>query len=50
MFAPAIASGLICGNSIRSLPSSILWLLNINPPMCLRFFSAETNYQVKEFL
>jgi hypothetical protein len=25
-------------------------LLNINPPMCLRFFSAETNYQVEEFL
>ncbi|KAG2655480.1 probable metal-nicotianamine transporter YSL8 [Panicum virgatum] len=50
MFAPAVASGLICGDGIWSLPSSILSLLNINPPMCLRVFSAETNYQVEEFL
>ncbi|KAF8772227.1 hypothetical protein HU200_005942 [Digitaria exilis] len=49
-FAPAVASGLICGDGIWSLPSSILSLLNINPPMCLRVFSADTNYQVEEFL
>jgi OPT family oligopeptide transporter len=49
-FAPAVASGLICGDGIWSLPSSILSLLNISPPMCLRVFSAETNYQVEEFL
>jgi hypothetical protein len=50
IFAPAVASGLSCSDGIWSLPSSILLLLNINPPMCLRFFSAETNYQVEEFL
>jgi hypothetical protein len=33
MFTPAVASGLICVDSIWSLPSSILLLLNINPPM-----------------
>ncbi|GJM90011.1 hypothetical protein PR202_ga06247 [Eleusine coracana subsp. coracana] len=50
MFAPAVASGLICGDGIWSLPSSILSLLNINPPMCMRVFSAETNFHVEEFL
>ncbi|KAL6848370.1 hypothetical protein ACP4OV_021664 [Aristida adscensionis] len=50
MFAPAVASGLICGDGIWSLPSSILALLNVNPPMCLRVFSAETNDHVEEFL
>jgi hypothetical protein len=34
-FAPAVASGLICGDGIWSLPLSILSLLNISPPMCL---------------
>ena len=45
MFVSVVKSRLIL-----SLPFSILSLLNINPPMCLGLFSAETNYQVEEFL
>ena len=50
MFVPVVKSRLICGDGILSLPFSILSLLNINPPMYLGLFSAETNYQVEEFL
>ncbi|KAL5227147.1 hypothetical protein ABZP36_015412 [Zizania latifolia] len=49
-FAPAVASGLICGDGIWSLPSSILSLANVNPPMCMRVFSAATNEKVQLFL
>jgi hypothetical protein len=49
-FAAAVASGLICGDGIWSLPSSMLSLGNVNPPMCMRVFDAETNYQVENFL
>uniref|UniRef100_A0A453MVN8 Uncharacterized protein n=1 Tax=Aegilops tauschii subsp. strangulata TaxID=200361 RepID=A0A453MVN8_AEGTS len=50
MFAPAVASGLICGDGIWSLPSSLLSLGNVEPPMCLRVFDADTNYEVEQFL
>jgi uncharacterized oligopeptide transporter (OPT) family protein len=49
-FAPAVASGLICGDGIWSLPSSILSLANVNPPMCMRVFSTATNDKVQLFL
>ncbi|KAF0934956.1 hypothetical protein E2562_029486 [Oryza meyeriana var. granulata] len=49
-FAPAVASGLICGDGIWSLPSSILSLANVSPPMCMRVFSAATNEKVQLFL
>ncbi|KAK9733021.1 hypothetical protein RND81_04G038600 [Saponaria officinalis] len=38
-FAPAVASGLICGDGIWTLPSSLLALLGVNPPMCMNFLS-----------
>ncbi|XP_074310708.1 putative metal-nicotianamine transporter YSL7 [Silene latifolia] len=38
-FAPAVASGLICGDGIWSLPSSLLALAGIKPPMCMQFIS-----------
>jgi uncharacterized oligopeptide transporter (OPT) family protein len=50
MFAAAVASGLICGDGIWSLPSSMLALANVNPPMCMRVFDSETNFQVEQFL
>ncbi|KAL5721449.1 putative metal-nicotianamine transporter ysl7 [Ranunculus cassubicifolius] len=38
-FGPAVASGLICGDGIWTLPSSILALVGINPPICMKFLS-----------
>ncbi|KNA25527.1 hypothetical protein SOVF_005950 isoform B [Spinacia oleracea] len=35
-FGPAVASGLICGDGIWTLPSSILALAGIRPPLCLQ--------------
>ncbi|RZC69614.1 hypothetical protein C5167_033965 [Papaver somniferum] len=34
---PAVASGLICGAGLWTLPSSILPLDKINPPICMKF-------------
>uniref|UniRef100_A0A0E0KPV5 Uncharacterized protein n=1 Tax=Oryza punctata TaxID=4537 RepID=A0A0E0KPV5_ORYPU len=34
-FAGAIASGLICGDGIWSVPSAILSIMRIDPPMCI---------------
>lgn len=39
LMIPAIASGLICGDGLWILPSSILALAKINPPICMTFMS-----------
>ncbi|CAN1137521.1 Probable metal-nicotianamine transporter YSL6 [Linum perenne] len=36
-YAGAVASGLICGDGIWTIPSAILSLLRINPPICMYF-------------
>lgn len=36
---PAVASGLICGDGLWILPSSLLALAKISPPICMRFLS-----------
>jgi OPT family oligopeptide transporter len=36
-FAAAIASGLICGDGFWSVPSAILSILSIDPPICMYF-------------
>ncbi|PKA52143.1 putative metal-nicotianamine transporter YSL14 [Apostasia shenzhenica] len=38
-FAPSVASGMICGDGIWALPSAILSLAKVKPPMCMKFFS-----------
>lgn len=35
-FGPAVASGLICGDGIWTLPSSILALAGVKPPLCMQ--------------
>lgn len=40
IYAPAVASGLICGDGIWSLPSSILALAGVKPPLCLQVVSS----------
>ncbi|KAB5524064.1 hypothetical protein DKX38_021813 [Salix brachista] len=37
LMVPAVASGLICGDGLWILPSSILALAKIHPPICLSF-------------
>nr|XP_027116931.1 probable metal-nicotianamine transporter YSL6 isoform X1 [Coffea arabica] len=36
-YAPAVASGLICGDGIWSIPSAVLSIFRINPPICMYF-------------
>ncbi|XP_042504777.1 probable metal-nicotianamine transporter YSL7 isoform X3 [Macadamia integrifolia] len=45
-FGPAVASGLICGDGIWTLPSSILALAGLQPPICMKFLSRKTNSRV----
>ncbi|WCJ34706.1 YELLOW STRIPE like 8 [Euphorbia peplus] len=49
-FGPAVASGLICGDGIWTLPSSILALAGVHPPICMKFLSSGTNSRVDTFL
>nr|XP_048329834.1 probable metal-nicotianamine transporter YSL8 isoform X2 [Ziziphus jujuba var. spinosa] len=49
-FAPAVASGLICGDGIWTLPASILALAGVQPPICMKFLSRATNARVDKFL
>ncbi|KAH8482949.1 hypothetical protein H0E87_027627 [Populus deltoides] len=47
-FGPAVASGLICGDGIWTLPSSILALAGVKPPIRLKFLSRRTNAKFEE--
>uniref|UniRef100_A0ACD5UDS1 Uncharacterized protein n=1 Tax=Avena sativa TaxID=4498 RepID=A0ACD5UDS1_AVESA len=49
-FGPAVASGLICGDGIWSLPQSILALAKVKPPICMKFLSRTVNARVDTFL
>ncbi|XXG76154.1 hypothetical protein AAC387_Pa08g0571 [Persea americana] len=39
LMVPAVASGLICGDGLWILPSSLLALAKVNPPICMKFLS-----------
>ncbi|KAI0499828.1 hypothetical protein KFK09_018036 [Dendrobium nobile] len=39
LLVPAVASGLICGDGLWVLPSSLLALAKINPPLCMKFLA-----------
>jgi hypothetical protein len=39
LMVPAVASGLICGDGLWILPSSILALAKIRPPICMSFLA-----------
>ncbi|KAK3144204.1 hypothetical protein QOZ80_4AG0310030 [Eleusine coracana subsp. coracana] len=49
-FAPAVASGLICGDGMWTLPQSVLALAKVKPPICMKFLSRSVNAQVDGFL
>ncbi|KAI9084976.1 hypothetical protein K1719_032968 [Acacia pycnantha] len=49
-FSPALASGLICGESLWGIPAAILALAGLRAPICMKFFSASMNDKVETFL
>ncbi|OMO60143.1 Oligopeptide transporter OPT superfamily [Corchorus capsularis] len=49
-FAPVVASGLICGESLWGIPAAILSLAGVGAPICMKFLSASTNNRVDQFL
>uniref|UniRef100_A0A0D9WB29 Uncharacterized protein n=1 Tax=Leersia perrieri TaxID=77586 RepID=A0A0D9WB29_9ORYZ len=49
-FAPPVASGLICGDGIWTLPQSVLALAGVKPPICMKFLSRSVNVKVDEFI
>ncbi|XP_062114558.1 probable metal-nicotianamine transporter YSL7 [Humulus lupulus] len=49
-FAPAVASGLICGESLWGVPAAVLVLAGIKAPICMKFLSASANSKVDSFL
>ncbi|KAL6561190.1 putative metal-nicotianamine transporter ysl7 [Orobanche minor] len=49
-FGPAVASGLICGDSLWGIPAAILSLAGARPPICMKFLSASANNQVDAYL
>ncbi|KAM4077941.1 hypothetical protein ACJW30_12G178400 [Castanea mollissima] len=48
--APAVASGLICGDGIWTLPASIFALAGVKPPICMKFLTRGNNAKVDKFL
>ncbi|XP_026657594.2 probable metal-nicotianamine transporter YSL12 [Phoenix dactylifera] len=49
-FAPAVASGLICGDGIWTLPQSVLAIAKVKPPICMKFLSRQVNDKVDAFI
>jgi OPT family oligopeptide transporter len=49
-FAPPVASGLICGDGIWTLPQSVLALAGVKPPICMKFLARRTNVKVDAFI
>ncbi|KAG5393485.1 hypothetical protein IGI04_023448 [Brassica rapa subsp. trilocularis] len=48
-YSSAVASGLICGEGIWTLPSSVVALAGVKPPICMKFLSGGTNVKVDSF-
>ncbi|KAL8143579.1 hypothetical protein V2J09_016611 [Rumex salicifolius] len=40
LMVPAVASGLICGDGLWSMPSSVLALMKVKPPICMSFMAS----------
>ncbi|KAJ8554256.1 hypothetical protein K7X08_024934 [Anisodus acutangulus] len=43
LMVPAVASGLICGDGIWILPSALLAMLRVGPPICMAFSIGQTS-------
>lgn len=49
-YAPVMASGLICGDSLWSVPAAVLALVGVNSPICMKFLSTAVNEKVDNLL
>ncbi|XP_047315748.1 probable metal-nicotianamine transporter YSL7 [Impatiens glandulifera] len=47
---PAVASGLICGDGLWTIPSSLLSVTGVKPPICMNFLDRKTKYSFDRFL
>lgn len=43
VMTPAIAAGLICGDGVWTIPSAILALAKVDPPLCMWFFASHSS-------
>ncbi|KAL5226321.1 hypothetical protein ABZP36_014586 [Zizania latifolia] len=50
VFAPVLASGLICGDGLFSIPYALLARYGVTPPICIRFLGREENDKLDAFL
>ncbi|RAL45436.1 hypothetical protein DM860_014825 [Cuscuta australis] len=41
-FGPAVASGLVCGESLWGIPAAVLALLGVKAPLCMKFASSSS--------
>nr|GEY72638.1 probable metal-nicotianamine transporter YSL7 [Tanacetum cinerariifolium] len=48
--APAVASGMICGDSLWGVPAAIMSMFGVKAPICMKFLSASVNTKVDGFL
>uniref|UniRef100_A0A0D9UYU2 Uncharacterized protein n=1 Tax=Leersia perrieri TaxID=77586 RepID=A0A0D9UYU2_9ORYZ len=44
--AVVVASGLICGDGLWALPSSVLTMLKVQPPICMKFLSSNQSQEM----
>jgi uncharacterized oligopeptide transporter (OPT) family protein len=42
-----VASGLICGDGLWTLPSSLLAMFKVQPPICMKFLTAYQNEEMQ---
>ncbi|KAI5007169.1 hypothetical protein ZWY2020_047117 [Hordeum vulgare] len=50
VFGPVLASGLICGDGLFSIPYALLARYDVTPPICIRFVAREQNEKLDAYL
>jgi OPT family oligopeptide transporter len=50
VFGPVLASGLICGDGLFSIPYALLARYDVTPPICIRFLGRVQNDKLDAFL
>lgn len=50
VFGPVLASGLICGDGLFSIPYALLARYDVTPPICVRFVGRDQNAKLDAYL
>lgn len=50
VFAPVLASGIICGDGLFSIPYALLSRYDVTPPICIRFLGRVQNQMLDEYM